>query len=553
MAVLAVALLCFAAVGQLDAQAAGAEGELLYNGIQLPAKWPPNDVTLTAEPSPPPPYLINPPEVIPIDVGRQLFVDHFLVEDTTLLRVFHSPELYSGNPVLKADQRWEFGRSAGWAMPFSDGVFFDPADELFKMWYRSESGTFYATSRDGVHWDKPSLDVRAGTNLVHRGYRDSSTVWLDLEEKDPSRRYKFMHSSGHMKPLKLHFSSDGIHWGEPVAESVPASDRSTLFYNPFRKVWVFSLRDHDWTPGSKVDNPEYIGRLRKYWEHSDIVKGLRYRAEDPKLWAMADRLDVRRIDTNTRPQLYNLDAVGYESVMVGLFTIWHGQGDDREKPNDVALGYSRDGFHWDRPVRKPFVTISDKHGDWNYSNVQSVGGGFLVVGDRLFFYLSGRGGIPGIRAPGKTYTALATLRRDGFASMDAGATPGTLTTRPVVFEGSNLFVNVDSHQGELRVEVLDQAGDPIEPFTKQNSLPVRIDNTLQRMSWKGADSVASLAGKPVRFRFHLRGGSLYSFWVSPDETGASYGFMGAGGPGLTGPRDTVGSRAYQTCCIAPVW
>jgi hypothetical protein len=44
--------------------------------------------------------------------------------------------------------------------------------------------------RDGIHWQKPTLDVQPGTNIVQPGGRDSSTVWLDLEEKDPKRRFK---------------------------------------------------------------------------------------------------------------------------------------------------------------------------------------------------------------------------------------------------------------------------------------------------------------------------------------------------------------------------
>jgi hypothetical protein len=43
----------------------------------------------------------------------------------------------------------------------------------------------------------------------------------------------------------------------------------------------------------------------------------------------------------------------------------------------------------------------------------------------------------------------------------------------------------------------------------------------------------------VRFRFSLRNGELYAFWVSPGEAGASHGYVGAGGPGLTGLADTV--------------
>lgn len=62
------------------------EGELLYNGIRLPLVWPPKIKDVPAEPITPV-YLTSPPAVIPIDVGRQLFVDDFLIEKTTLTHI----------------------------------------------------------------------------------------------------------------------------------------------------------------------------------------------------------------------------------------------------------------------------------------------------------------------------------------------------------------------------------------------------------------------------------------------------------------------------------
>jgi hypothetical protein len=63
---------------------------------------------------------------------------------------------------------------------------------------------------------------------------------------------------------------------------------------------------------------------------------------------------------------------------------------------------------------------------------------------------------------------------------------------------------------------------------------------LVAVTWEGGSDLASLAGQPVRFRFALTNGRLYAFWVSPDATGASHGYVAAGGPGFTGPIDTVG-------------
>ena len=62
--------------------------------------------------------------------------------------------------------------------------------------------------------------------------------------------------------------------------------------------------------------------------------------------------------------------------------------------------------------------------------------------------------------------------------------------------------------------------------------------------WVRAADLSAVAGKPVRFRFYLTRGSLYAFWVSPDVSGASHGYVAAGGPGFTGPKDTVGITAY---------
>jgi hypothetical protein len=447
--------------------------------------------------------------------------------------------------------------AGGTAMPFSDGVWFDPADSLFKMWYMGGymASTCLATSRDGVTWEKPTFDVTPGTNVVMEEpagpkRRDSSTVWLDLDEKDDAKRFKMFVVRIWKDPAKktgrtaswtgiLYVSPDGIHWGQPVARTgFIGGDRTTIFYNPFRKVWVYSKRTQI------PDDP----RWRGYVETPDLI------ADAPKafggspwttFWIGADKNDPPRPDIKGQPQLYNLDAVAYESLMLGLFTIWPGQPEDRAKPNYLCLGFSRDGFHWDRPDHRPFINVSEHYGDWNWGNIQSAGGGCLVVGDKLYFYFSARAGIKGSKASGACTTGLAVLRRDGFASMDAAETEGTLTTRPIQFNGKHLFVNLDAKQGELRVEAIDADGKPIAPFTKENCDPVAIDATLAQVTWRGAEDLSALSGKPVALRFHLTNGRLYSFWVSPDRSGASQGYVAAGGPGFTSSRDTVGAAAYE--------
>jgi hypothetical protein len=125
--------------------------------------------------------------------------------------------------------------------------------------------------------------------------------------------------------------------------------------------------------------------------------------------------------------------------------------------------------------------------------------------------------------------------------MDGDAQGGTLTTRPIAFEGPYLFVNADVDGGELRVEILDESDKSVPGFSRDDCVPISVDSTRQQVRWKNGADLSALKNRPVRFRFHVRNGSLYAFWVSPVMSGASHGFVAAGGPGFTGPTDTTGS------------
>lgn len=522
--------------------------QILYNGITLGSPWPPNR-GFADEHATRPPYLADRPAVVPIDVGRQLFVDDFLIEHTTMSRTFHKAVYHAANPVLSPEHEWEVADDVALrtkqsgnptAMVFSDGVFFDPKDRKFKMWYMAGYGryTCAAESPDGIKWIKPTFDVRRGTNIVHVQRRDSNTVWLDQFETNPAQRFKMAYWHDHV--LTLSVSPDGIHWTD-IGTTGRANDRSTLFYNPFRRVWCFGVRADQFETSQS-------GRYRRYFETADFGAARNWSGRAPVAWVKADSRDRGRPGLAERPELYNLDCAGYESLMLGLFNIWRGESLDREKINEIELGYSRDGFHWDRPDRSTFMGVAQTPGAWNWANIQSAGGGCLVVGDHLYFYVSGRQGRPGTSDPGVCSTGLATLRRDGFASMDwlpgdggvirgrvGDAPAGSLTTRPLRFSGKHLFVNADL-QGELRVEVLDRSGTVIAPFAAAACVPLTGNGTRLAVRWSAGD-LATVANREVRFRFSITRGRLYAFWVSPRPSGESRGYPAAGGPEFSGPID----------------
>ena len=168
-----------------------------------------------------------------------------------------------------------------------------------------------------------------------------------------------------------------------------------------------------------INSPSSIsGRYRRYWESADFAAARDWSGREPVAWVKADSRDRGRPGLAERPELYNLDCVGYESLMLGLFTIWRGESLVREKINEIEVGFSRDGFHWDRPDRSTFLGVSQTAGRLELGQ-RAVGRRLLPGRRRPAVLLRERTpGPPGSAEPGVCTTGLATLRRDGFASMD---------------------------------------------------------------------------------------------------------------------------------------
>ncbi len=517
------------------------DGETLYNGIRLPRVWPPRYIDPGAFEPMETPYLDAPPAVIPIDTGRQFFVDDFLIAQTDLARTFHTATKYEGNPVFKpttpeefaASSRGEQGQKAVCYLGHG-GVFFDPAEGLVKMWYTAgwRGPLALATSKDAFHWERPLAGLTNNVVLPAASAGGDNCVWFDTLTANPAEHVKFLADRGSLGHT-VRVSPDGRTWSRDVPVG-HAGDYCSFFFNPFRNVWVYSVKR-----GSSH------GRCRDYAESPLFLTEGAF--NNSVYWCNADRLDDQDAEANCPPQLYSLSAVAYESLMLGIFQIHLGPPNEVcdkgrfPKITELKLGFSRDGFHWQRPDRRTFIPATRKEGDWDRAYLHSTAGVCLIDGDRLLFPYCGYSGSAPDGSRGM-YTGasigLATLRRDGFASMDADAKGGTLTTRPVTFTGKGLFVNVACPQGELRAELLDTEGKVIEPYTFSACTPVSADKTLQRITWDGASDLSALAGRPVRFRFQLKSGSLYAFWVSPSATGVSRGYLAAGSLGHSRIIDT---------------
>ena len=466
-----------------------------------------------------------------------------------------------------------------------------------------------ARSADGLDWRKDGLGraswlppaggppiPAAKTNIVLDVRFDSSTVVVD-PDAPPDRRFvmsltpiwmpTFLDKRPQNSTLctcpfgpccyAVFTSADGMQWNLAVNKTGDAGDRSTMYYDNFRKKFVFSIR---------YNAP--LGRVR-YFLDGDSVEiargdGKQFNKHGPVPWVAVDALDPPLVNganhsDASHSELYNVDAVAYESVLVGLFTIMrgkqtpaYGRSDDKwhGEYDGVYLAFSRNGFDWFRPppaqedaYRKPFAgqVIQDPPvGDinaWNFFDVQSVGGGFFTHSSTLRFFFSGRSHThlnrPSVPAASAFYytnssTGTGTLRRDGFAAMHRntsdsdGTSIGRLETFLLRFdEGDTLRINANTIAGMVRVQVADEAGQQVPGLGLAQCDGVSdTDSTDVAVTWTGQSALlGSLAGKPFQLTFELHGDAqLFSFWIGLASCGsASRGFVAAGSAEFPRPRD----------------
>ena len=107
---------------------------------------------------------------------------------------------------------------------------------------------------------------------------------------------------------------------------------------------------------------------------------------------------------------------------------------------------------------------------------------------------------------------LATIRRDGFISINSGTNGGTFTTRPLKCDGNRLTINAaTTATGSVRVEIQNAAGQPRPGFTLADCTPLAGDSLSGTISWKNKSDISSFAGQAVRLRFALKDADVYSF------------------------------------------
>ena len=457
----------------------------------------------------------------PIDVGsrRQLFLDDYWFDRTWNIRLtLHRP--LPRETALESDRPWE-----------AEGIHYSSvvhSGGRYQMCYRAGRRTCYAESSDGVRWRKPNLGLHSfqgsrNNNILGGAELHNASQILDPNEPPGSPgRYKMIASSG---GLRGYASPDGIGWNPvreaPLVTSGPFDSHNTLLWDDEHRRYVIYMRGVDTSTGGPVMwDPEG----RRYVHNRPEVDKSRFRggrrairrceSQDFLHWSEPEMVLARDLKDPANLHHYTNAAVNYFRAARSflMFPMVFYVRDDKSLEyqtglSDVQLASSRDGVHWLRPLRKPFLSPGPDPRNWVDRN-PIMGQGVVPTGrDEISMYYTELYRSPECRL------RRCSLRNDGFVSVEGPYEGwGEFTTRPIVFRGGRLELNYStSAGGGLRVELQDETGAPLPGVGMKDCPRIAGDRTGGIVRWEPQADLSRFAGRPVRLRIRLRDAHLYAF------------------------------------------
>lgn len=442
-----------------------------------------------------------------LGTGSELFVDSYRIASTSQVQRVVHPGAKSGI-LLRPDQPWESD-----IVYLYGGAIWDSLLREYRMWYTAidSAGAVsicYADSPDGIHWTKPDLglvtyDGSTANNIVIASASDSACygVILDTSDSDATRRYKMLSYQDGVGYC-AYFSPDGLTWtaydGNPV---IAGADVANVSYDEARGQFIATTKQ-----------PPYDPRTAWVSVSSDFTEWT-----EPVLAVQADAIDVAQsaVDGGVDAQIYGAPAFAYGNSYLALpWVFWITDDGDSDGTIAPEIAGSRDLINWDRPARNPVIPLGEA-GTWDQGMVFTASA--PIVSDReVVLYYGGWNGTHASATRGASIGRV-TWQRDRFVSLSNGGDyEGTVTTPPVTFSGSSMWVNASARPGGyVRVEVLDAAtSDPVTGYAVGDAVAVRGDSLAARVRWAGNPGLAALAGQQVAIRFHLLNADLYSFRIA---------------------------------------
>lgn len=357
------------------------------------------------------------------------------------------------------------------------------------------------------------------------------------------------------------FSADGVNW--KLAEGFQLTGAGDVF-TPSRTAEIQKLNStagdakptearrasYVVTPATRDDGqPPYVGFVRivqrvgkfdrriltvttsnDFAKWSQAVVILRPDDLDDQLaeQRLAAARDVVPFDLpeDRRCEFYHMVGFRYEGVYLGLMFVFDASFErsrigrsNQDGPRHVELVFSRDLKQWQRlPGRVPFIPLGPA-GQWDCAMI-GYAAAPILIDDEVRIYYGGQRLSHGAlwedevaklrtgQAKPASSIGLATMRRDGWVSLDAGDKSGSLVTRAFVMPAGRLKLNTDARYGEVSVELLGNDGTPVA-----KAGPIRGDQLRAVVEFA---SSTSPAGSTVKLRITARNAKLFSYWFADD-------------------------------------
>jgi len=491
----------------------------------------------------------------PMAVGEAVFFsfDDFSIPFTHNLRLtMHRPLKYPENPVVS---RGRAGTPDEFGVQFYGSVV--RHEGRFKMWYVAADREIgrdarcikcwrpaYAESKDGIHWEKPNLGL-----VEHSGSRENNLVLMEPaplgminlkvliepDDPDPARRYKMValtwwwehgkRGRGTLCPL---FSTDGLRWClgidvTPVNGCLPV-ENILLPRHHFEAAGGLYKWHGLYHAAGQSHAPPPLGS-REYSGREVVI----HRSPDFVDWSETTSIGFLR-EGQHRSFAYSEGEETHEgvsvwhrgNVLLGLYGLWHGAPDWKDRTIDLGFVISNDGLRFREPVTEWAFLVRGDDGSWDQGGLIQ-GQGFENVGDRTYVWYGAWDLRVGMHYTPRGGVGLAILERDRFGSLSVRdhADGATFITSPLKVEDSlRLWINGDgfSHDARLRVELLDEREQPLTDFSGDRAGMVQQDSLRSTVLWEGGDQIRGLQG-PFRVKIIFEGNKrqairFYALYIS---------------------------------------
>ena len=422
-------------------------------------------------------------------------------------------------------------------------VIYDPYDPDPSRRYKSmrlRGASERMVSPTAAHWkllDNPWRLAYPARHVLNDPSIYQLSWVINVEEHpdaDPGERFS---GWGNFQTQDLMVSADGIHWRKLECPGLPSGDEANLNYDAVTGTYIATLKEGEMGPHGRsialATSQDF-----EHWSGPELIFHADAQDQERARQVIAARLANAKL---VQPQynvpaeymvdVYNMGICRYEGLYIGMAAFFYHTGNVDENSDGfhhVQLLCSRDLHNWVRlGDRQAFIGPSEVDSDaYDLTQIMPPSRPVLIDGALWFYYMGGRyRNVPAHAQQKKGAINLATLRRDGFMSLDAGATGGSLTTTNFILNSPWLYVNVDAKQGSFVVEVMDGEGAVVA-----RSREIRGDQLRYPVQWESGDLQTQMF-RPIRLCFRLHNAAFYSYWF---EVGAGHGVV------IEGRRPTTG-------------